>query len=96
MVQSLRDLNIIINHFEKYPLLTKKREDYLLFSQIIILMNQKKHLTLSGLHEILSLKASMNSGRISTLLNIAFPNIIPAIIPKRSDEEILNSIINPY
>jgi hypothetical protein len=96
MVQSLRDLNIIVNHFEKYPLLTKKREDYLLFSQIITLMNQRKHLTLSGLHEIVSLKASMNLGRISTLLKLAFPNIIPAIRPKRSDEEVLNSIINPY
>jgi hypothetical protein len=96
MVQSLRDLNIIVNHFEKYPLLTKKREDYLLFSQIITLMNQRKHLTLSGLHEIVSLKASMNLGRISTLLKLAFPNIMPAIRPKRSDEEVLNSIINPY
>ena len=30
MVQSLKDINVIVNHFEKYPLLTKKREDFLL------------------------------------------------------------------
>lgn len=95
VVQSLRGLNIIVNHFEKYPLLTKKSEDFKLFAQIMILMNKKEHLTLSGLHEIISLKASMNLG-LPTLLKSAFPDIIPAMRPKRSDEELLNSKIHPY
>ena len=96
MVRSLIDLNLIVNHFERYPLLTKKREDFLLFAQIVSLMNKKKkHLTLSGLHEIISLKASMNLG-LSTLLKDAFPDITPAIRPKRSDDELLNSIVDPY
>ena len=30
----------------------KKREDFILFSQIVTLINQKEHLTLSGLHKI--------------------------------------------
>jgi len=94
MVQSLRGLNVIVNHFERYPLLTKKREDFMLFAQIVTLINQKEHLTLSGLHEIISLKASMNLG-LSTLLKTAFPDITPAIRPKRSDEELLNSNIDP-
>ena len=41
MVRSLIDLNLIVNHFERYPLLTKKREDFLLFAQIVSLMNKK-------------------------------------------------------
>lgn len=94
VVQSLRGLNVIVNHFEKYPLLTKKCEDFKLFAQIMTLMNKKEHLTLSGLHEIISLKASMNLG-LPILLKTAFPNITPAIRPKRSDEEISNYKIDP-
>jgi hypothetical protein len=86
MVQSLRGLNVIVNHFERYPLLTKKREDFLLFAQVVALMNQKKHLTLLGLHEIISLKASMNNCRLSTSLKEAFlvhtgQGIVPVIRP---------------
>ena len=50
MVQSLRDLNIIVNHFERYPFLTKKREDFILFAQIVTLINKREHLTPLGLH----------------------------------------------
>lgn len=95
MVQSLSGLSVIVNHFETYPLLTKKSEDFKLFAQIITLMKKKEHLTLSGLHEIISLKASMNLG-LSTTLKTAFPEIIPALRPKRKDEELLNSKIDPY
>jgi len=95
MVQSLRGLNVIVNHFERYPLLTKKCEDLKLFAQIMTLINKKEHLTLSGLHEIISLKASMNLG-LPTSLKTAFPDVIPAIRPKRSDEELSNSKIDPY
>jgi hypothetical protein len=95
MVQSLSGLNVIVNHFERYPLLTKKCEDFKLFAQIITLMNKKEHLTLSGLHKIISLKASVNLG-LPTLLKIAFPDITPAIRPKRTEEELLNSKIDPY
>lgn len=95
MVQSLRGLNVIVNHFEKYPLLTKKREDFLLFRQVVDLINQKKHLTLSGLHEIISLKASMNNRRLSTSLKEAFPGVLPVIRPQRSDEELLSYNIDP-
>ena len=108
MVRSLKDLDVIVNHFVRYPLFTKKREDFLLFAQIVKLVNQKKHLTLSGLHEIISLKASMNLGlsvappppftpwsERGALLKDAFPEITPAIRPKRSDDELLKSKLDP-
>lgn len=41
MVQYSKGLNVIIDHFEKYPLLTKKREDFILFTQIVTLRNKK-------------------------------------------------------
>ena len=95
MVQSLRDIDVIINHFEKYPLLTKKLEDFQLFSQIVTLIHKKEHLTITGLHKIISLRASMNKG-LSTLMKTTFPDIIPATRPSRSDEELINSKIDPY
>lgn len=100
MVQSLKDLNVIVNHFEKYPLLTKKLEDFKLFTQIVTLVNKKEHLTITGLHKIISLKASMNLG-LPKPLKTAFPaaaaaDITPAIRPKRFDEDLLNSNIDPY
>lgn len=62
-VNSLNDIiNIIIPHFDKYPLLTQKFADYQLFKSAVLLMKEKKHLTLEGLQEIINIRASMNKG----------------------------------
>jgi len=59
-VRSVKDLlEIIIPHFDKYPLLTQKRRDFLLFKEIVIIMNNKQHLTLEGLEKIVSLRMAM-------------------------------------
>jgi len=50
-VNSLQDLtNFIITHFSNYPLLSQKSADFILFKQIIELMNNKVHLTENGLN----------------------------------------------
>ena len=59
------------------------------------MVNKKEHFTLSGLHEIISIKASMNLG-LSADMKTYFPNITPVIRPKRTDEELLNSNIDPH
>jgi aspartate ammonia-lyase len=79
-VRSLKDLNIIIKHFEKYPLQTQKRADFEIFKEIVQLLLDKKHLTEEGLKKILSLKASMNKG-LSSSLQAAFPNLAPLSRP---------------
>ncbi len=84
MVRSLADLKVILDHFEKYPLLTKKREDFKLFTRIFKLIEQKQHLTVYGLHEIISIKAAMNFGLLSEHLKDSFPNVIPAKKPSAS------------
>ena len=61
-VRSITELAIVIAHFEKYPLITKKWADYQLFKQAFEIVNRKEHLSLSGLEKIISLKASMNWG----------------------------------
>jgi hypothetical protein len=80
-VKSLPDItNKIIPHFEKYPLLTQKRADFLLFKRIIELMNKKEHLTTEGLHKIVGIRAAMNKG-LTDLLIKSFPSILPVQRP---------------
>lgn len=77
-VQSINNLKkIIIPHFNKYNLLTQKKEDFRLFFLAINLVYDKQFKNEKGLYEILSLKASMRKGLSKSLLNI-FPGIKPA------------------
>jgi hypothetical protein len=80
-IASLKDLTAVINHFDKYPLFTKKHEDYLLFKQAFDLYSNKNHLTMEGLRQIVGIKALLrNKGLPGSLLD-AFPDITPAILP---------------
>lgn len=79
-VGSIKDLNLIIEHFDKYPLITKKQADYLLFKQVLELVNCKKHLTPEGLNQIFNKRAAMNNG-LTEKLKIHFPNVIPETRP---------------
>jgi len=73
-VESLKDLAIIINHFNKYPLITKKQADYTLFNAkaaAYYLIKNKSHLTNKGILELVALKAVLNRG-LSKDLGVAF------------------------
>lgn len=80
-VESLKGLENIINHFNKYPLKTKKQIDYYLFKLAYNLIKNKNHTTKDGLLKLVALKAGMNNGLNNELL-IAFPDIIPILIPE--------------
>ena len=71
-IYSINDLNKLILHLDKYPLLTQKAADFLLFKQVVELMNNKIHLTVEGLNQIVNIKASMNLG-LSDKLKLEFP-----------------------
>ena len=86
-VRSLRDLAIIIEHFDNYPLITQKQGDYLLFKQVIEIMNCQEHHTPVGLKEILNVRASINKG-LSDELKASFPDTIPVPRPVVSDQVI--------
>lgn len=43
-VTSIKDLTAVINHFNKYSLITNKKADYELFQMAFNLINQKEHL----------------------------------------------------
>nr|YP_009517160.1 LAGLIDADG homing endonuclease [Blastosporella zonata]AYE93118.1 LAGLIDADG homing endonuclease [Blastosporella zonata] len=48
-VRSSKDLQIIINHFDKYPLITNKLKDYKLYKLATDLLVKKEHLSLEGI-----------------------------------------------
>lgn len=86
VVRSLQDItNIILPHFDKYPLITQKKADYLLFKQAVNLLSSRVHFEIEGIRRILSLKSAMNKG-LSETLNNHFPGILPTIRPLVSFE----------
>jgi len=77
-VQSITALTqVIIPHFNKYPLLTQKKEDFRLFCLAVYLIFNHQYKHEQGINEILSYKASMKKG-LSKTLKSRFPNVIPA------------------
>ena len=79
-VRYVKDLLVIINHFNKYSLITQKRADFELFSQAVELIQAKEHLTEQGFYKILVIKASINRG-FSDNLKATFPQVIPVEKP---------------
>lgn len=75
-VFSIKELEVIIAHFNKYPLISKKRADYELFKLAVSYIQQGLHLTMEGLIKIISIKASINRS-LSDELKTAFPDIVP-------------------
>jgi hypothetical protein len=79
-VKSLKDLDKIITHFDKYPLLSQKYADYRLFRDGVLIIKNKQHLDRKGFIKVLSIKASMNLG-LSDELKLSFPDIKPVSRP---------------
>lgn len=72
--------NLVIPHFDKYPLVTQKLGDYLLFKTVVGMMKAKEHLTDAGIKKIVAIKASMNNG-LSADLYVPLPNLKPVPRP---------------
>ena len=61
-VSSVKDLTVIIDHFNKYPLITRKFADYELFKIAFDLVQKKKeHLTMKGLRKIVAIIATISA-----------------------------------
>jgi hypothetical protein len=54
VVTSEKDLLVIVNHFEKFPLITKKWADYQLLKRAFELIKCRQHLTIEGLLKIVT------------------------------------------
>ena len=73
-VDSIKEMPVIINHFDNYPLITQKISDYLIFKQCFEIIKQGEHLTERGLLDIISLKSSLNLGLPDNLIKF-FPKL---------------------
>ena len=88
-VFSINDLKVVLDHFDQFPLISKKFVDYFLFKQAYLLLANQVHLTPEGFRQIISIKASINNG-LSGALKEAFPDIKPAPTVKRENIFIYN------
>jgi hypothetical protein len=60
-VYTLKEIvEVVIPHFESYPLKTKKYTDYLLFKQIVFRLLNKQNNSFEDIQEIINIKASIN------------------------------------
>jgi hypothetical protein len=91
-VGSIKELEVIINHFDKLPspslmggtgggrpslpLITQKGSDFQLLKQAYEIIKNKRHLTSEGLKQLVAIKSSMNLG-LSDSLKAAFPDVLP-------------------
>nr|ATI20529.1 hypothetical protein [Juglanconis juglandina] len=73
-VSDIKELEVIIDHFKKYPLVSAKYADFLLFEQCFNIIKKKEHLTEDGFKRILELRVSLNKG-LSPELKESFPYI---------------------
>ena len=55
-------MQIIISHFDEFPLITQKQADYMLWKSAYEILQNKEHLTEEGLRKILAIRASLNQG----------------------------------
>ena len=78
-LKSIKDMQIIIAHFDKFPLLTQKVKDYRLFKKAYNIIIIKEHLTKEGLDKLIAIKYFMNNG-LSPKLIKEFSHINPETI----------------
>jgi hypothetical protein len=89
-VRNLDDITkVIIPHFEEYPLITQKYNDFILFKNIVELMEKGEHLNKDSLIKIINFKASLNRG-LSDKLKLSFPEVTKVERPKVNIPENLN------
>jgi hypothetical protein len=81
-------INVIIPHFDAFPLISKKQADYLLFRKALLdFIQPKKHLTLSGIEGLVAIRASMNLGWKENLKE-SFPLVTPIMRPEIGNQSI--------
>lgn len=70
-IRALADFNnIVIPHFNKYPLITQKKFDFIKFKKIINLINKNQHLNIEGIKKIILISSKMNRKNKHLTLNI--------------------------
>lgn len=95
-VDSIKDIPVIINHFDKYPLITAKLSDYLIFKNCFEIIQRKEHLTKKGLLKLLGLKSSLNLGLPDNLKNSFTSEVSANIVPVDRPGYFFKGIPDPF
>ena len=90
-IYSINEIQVLVNHCVKYPLITAKYSDFLLFKQAFEIIKKGEHLTEKGLLEIVSIKSVINLG-LSDKLKAVFTNLPSVSRPVLK----INGIPNPF
>lgn len=85
-VSARKDLLVILDHFDKYPLITQKIYDYLLFKRAYLITSQGP-LDSYKLQEVVNIRSGLNRG-LTIALKEAFPLTITTDKPKLGIREI--------
>lgn len=80
-VEPVKELQVIIDHFDQYPLLSAKIADYILFKEGFNIIKLQEHLTQEGLLRLVGIKASLNLG-LPDSLKEAFPKVVSVNRPE--------------
>ncbi len=86
-------INVIIPHFYKYLLESKKYINYVLFKSAVLLVKERKHHTDNGLQKLVNIGAFLNKGLTEKSLEI-LKNIKTSIDRGRREEIIISTISN--
>ena len=92
-VKSVKDLNYIMEHFERYPLVTQKWSDFLLFKLVFDLVKAKEHLNIEGLKKIVSIRATLNKGVNENLKENFFEEVNSSL--ERPISPVVRSVPDP-
>jgi hypothetical protein len=91
-VESIKELEVIINHFDKYPLVTTKWSNFIIFKQCFEMIKNGEHLTEDGLLKIIGLKSNLNLGLPDNIIK-AFSN---KIVTKTKPDYLFKGIPDPF
>jgi hypothetical protein len=78
--------DVIVPFFERFPLRTAKRDNFVKFAEIVEHMDHRRHLTVPGLIEIAVIAETMNFRKPAELLRILRDHT-PTLFPVSWEEE---------
>lgn len=79
-VSNTRDLMVIINHFNLFPLLTFKLVTFKLWAEVVTLMHNSEHLVPATFNYIMTIYAALGRGASVSVMQ-AFPNLTAIALP---------------
>ena len=83
LVRSVSELEVIIKHFDRYPLLSKKHADFVLFKSVVNIVKERDY-SPQNILKIAAAKASINKG-LSDQLKKEFSDLVPALRPQANN-----------